>query len=231
MARCREALALAETVGHPLTLALAHWALSYLCLFRDEPADSAAWVEREIAVCREYLLPLLQSQGDVQLGWALTRQGEAADGIARMEDGLAQIRATGAEMGLPFFVALLGDAYARQGDVDRGRNLIDDAITTAARTGACFGYPEMLRMRGALTLRAAPDDVDAAEADFSAAMAAARRQQARLPELRAAVSLAGLWQGQGRADEAATLVRPLYDWFSEGHDSADLRRAAALLDA
>lgn len=231
MARCREALDLAETVGHPLTLALAHWALSYLCLFRDEPADSAAWAKREIAVCREYLLPLLQSQGDFQLGWALSRQGEAADGIARMEDGLAQIRATGAEMGLPSFVALLGDAYAHQGDVDRGRNRIDDAITTAARTGACFGYPEMLRMRGALTLRAAADDVDAAEADFSAAMAAAHRQQARLPELRAAVSLAGLWQGQGRADEAATLVRPLYDWFSEGHDSPDLRRAAALLDA
>ncbi len=229
MARCRESLALAEELSHPLTLALAYWGQSYLYLFRQEPQVAAVWATREIEVCSEYLLPLLLSQGIFQLGWALAKNGEVAEGFAKMEDGLARIRDTGSEMGMPYFVALLGEAHARQGDIERGQRLIEDAVAKAERTGAHFGYSEMLRMKGQLFMGAAPHDFGEAETCFSTAIKVARGQQARLPELRAAVGLANLWKLQGRLDEGRILVKSLYDWFSEGHDTADLRNAEAIL--
>lgn len=104
--RCREALALAETMAHPLTLALAQWAFGYAHMFRREPAEVKLWAEREIAVCEEYLLPLLHSQARFQLGWACAEQGDLEGGLRLMRDGLDSIRATGAEMGRPYFAAL-----------------------------------------------------------------------------------------------------------------------------
>ncbi len=163
------------------------------------------------------------------MGWALAHNGEVAEGIAKMEDGLARIRGTGSEMGMPYFVALLGEAHARQGDIERGQRLIEDAVAKAERTGAHFGYSEMLRMKGELSMGAAPHDFGEAESCFSKAIKIARSQQARLPELRAAVGLANLRKLQGRLDEGRTLVKSLYDWFSEGHDTADLRNAEAIL--
>ncbi len=231
VARCRESLALAEKLSHPLTLALAYWGQSYLYLFRQEPQVAAEWATREIDVCSEYLLPLLLSQGIFQLGWALAEKGEVAEGIAKMEDGLERIRGTGSEMGMPYFVALLGEAHARQGDIERGQRLIEDAVAKAERTGAHFGYSEMLRMKGELSMGAAPHDFGEAETCFSTAIEIARGQQARLPELRAAVGLANLRKLQGRLDEGRTLVKSLYGWFSEGHDTADLRNAEAILNS
>jgi len=228
--RCQEALALAEETSHPLTLALAHWALSYLHLFRDEPLACRDWAQREIDVCSEYLLPLLHSQGLFQLGWALAREGESAEGIKKMEEGLQRIRDTGAEMGLPYFVALLSEAYPQVGRVEKGLQQIEEALATADRNRAYFGHSEMLRIKGKLLLLAAPADTADAEACFRAAMAAAGRQKARLPELRAALSLADLWRLQGRAGEAHSLVRPLYDALSEGHRTPDLRKAQELLN-
>ena len=106
--RAGEALRLAQQVDHPLTLALAYWSLSYLHLLRREPREARRWAEQEIAVCEHYGLPLLLSQGLFQIGWALAEEGHGGPGIARMQEGLAAIRATGAEMGLPYFMALLG---------------------------------------------------------------------------------------------------------------------------
>ena len=229
LARCREALALAEETSHPLTLALAHWALSYLHLFREEPQACRDWAQREIDVCSEYLLPLLHSQGLFQLGWALAREGETAEGIARMEEGLLRIRDTGAEMGLPYFVALLSEAHAQVGEVERGLQQIEEALATADRNRAYFGHSEMLRIKGQLLLLAAPSDTAAAEACFRSAMMVASGQKARLPELRAALSLARLWRLQDRVADAHSLVRPLYDALSEGQRTPDLCNARRLL--
>lgn len=228
--RCQEALALAEKTSHPLTLALAHWALSYLHLFREEPQACRDWAQRGIDVCSEYLLPLLHSQGLFQLGWSLAREGETAEGIAGMEEGLLRIRDTGAEMGLPYFVALLGEAFGQAGKVEKGLREIEEALAMAERNQAYFGHPEMLRIKGQLLLLSAPSDTTDAEACFRSAMTVASRQKARLPELRAALSLADLWRLQGQQKEAASLVRPLYDALSEGHRTPDLSKAKQLLE-
>ena len=104
-------------------------------------------------------------------------------------------------------------------------------MAKAERTGAHFGYSEMLRMKGELSMGAAPHDFGEAETCFSTAIKIARGRQARLPELRAAVGLANLRKLQGRLDEGRTLVKSLYGWFSEGHDTADLRNAEAILNS
>jgi len=132
-------------------------------------------------------------------------------------------------MGLPYFVALLGEACAAAGDVEGGRQHLEEALTTADRTGAYFGYSEMLRLKGELLLLGGRADAEAAATCFRAALDSARSQGARLPELRAALSLAGLWSRQGRLEAGKSLVRPIYDGLSEGHETADLRQAAIFL--
>jgi predicted ATPase len=230
LARCREALALAEGIGHPLTLAVAQWAMSYVHLFRREPAEARAWAEREIAVCGEYQLPLLLSQGAFQLGWALAGQGDPEAGIARMREGLAGVAATGAEMGLPYLVALLGEAHARAGRVGEGLREVERALAMGERNGARFQAPEILRLKGELLLRRPAPDEAAAEACFREAAAAARAQGARLPELRALASLARLRRGGEGGAAAREGLAAALAWFEEGLDTADLGEARALLD-
>ena len=233
LARCREALALAERLGHPLTLALACWAMSYVHLFRREPAEARHWAEREIAVCEEYLLPLLLSAGAFQLGWALAEQGEPEAGIARMRQGLAGVSATGAEMGLPYFVALLGEAHAKAGRPEEGLAEIERALAMAEGNGARFQMPEVLRLKGELLRQGAAPDEAAAEACFREALAPRRGRRARgCRSCGRLSSLARLLRGRGDgADAAREALASAYGWFTEGFDTLDLREARALLDA
>ncbi|HSK39877.1 MAG TPA: AAA family ATPase, partial [Arenibaculum sp.] len=231
LGRCREALALAEDLSHPLTLALAYWALSYLHLFRREPAEAQRWAEMEIAVCERYLLPLLLSQGVFQLGWALAEQGRPSAGIAKMEEGLDAIQATGAEMGISYFIGLLGEAYARTGRVSDGLRKIDLAQEAASRHGANFQLPEILRLKGELLLMGSDPAIAAAERSFHEALSAARAQDARLSELRAAASLARLLHRSGRSPDAGRMLEPLVARFDEGWDTPDLRDARGLIGA
>jgi DNA-binding SARP family transcriptional activator/predicted ATPase len=230
VARCREALSLAEELAHPLTLALAYWALSYLHLFRREPAEAQRWAEMEISVCERYLLPLLLSQGQFQLGWALAEQGQAAAGIARMEEGLDAIRATGAEMGTPYFIALLAEAQARRGRVDGALGKIDLAREASFRHGARFQLPEILRLKGEILLMGDDPAIAGAERSFREALSVARAQGSRVLELRSGASLARLLRRSGRAEEARGLLQPLAAGIAEGGDTPDLRDARQLVE-
>ena len=227
--RCREGLRLAEEVGHPLTMALAYWALSYVHLFRREPAEARDWALKEIAICERYALPLLHSQGAVQLGWAMTAQGDLHAGIARMREGLAATAATGAEMGLPYLIALLGEALAATGEIVAGLAEVERALTAALENGALFQYSELLRLKGELLLRKTHPDRAEAKALFHNAVETAQRQGARLPQLRAATSLARLLVAENEAAEAQALLAPLRGSFTEGQGTADLADADQLL--
>ena len=99
-----------------------------------------------------------------------------------------------------------------------------------AKTGERAGEVEVHRLEGELLLARSPSDETQAEASFREALEVARRQSAKSPELRAATSLARLWQRQGKRDEARDLLAPVYAWFTEGFDTKDLREAKALLE-
>ena len=229
LARCREALELATEVSHPLTTALAHWGLSYAHMFRREPAEAQRAAEQEIAICEEYLLPLLLSQGQFQLGWALAAQGALDEGIALMQKGLAAISATGAEMGRPYFSALYAEALAQTGRPQDGLAEIERALHIVETNRACFQLPEILRLKGEL-LKLLPNyDVDAVITCFRDAMATARMQGTPLLELRAATSLARFLFHRRNRTEARRLLSELCRRSDGMPESIELDEARLLL--
>ena len=130
----------------------------------------------------------------------------------------------------PLFLALLAEALALAGKIEEGLAALDDALAKAAVSGERGWGAEIHRLRGELTGRLPYPDPAKAEDSFRTALAIAREQGTRGYELRAATSLARLWREQGRRAEARDLLAPLYGWFTEGFDTADLKDAKALLD-
>ena len=157
-------------------------------------------------------------------------KGEATTGIARIRDGLAAAEATGTRLYTPLFLTLLAEALALAGKIEEGLAALDDALAKAAVSGERGWSAEIHRLRGELTGRLPYPDPAKAEDSFRTALAIAREQGTRGYELRAATSLARLWREQGRRTEARDLLAPLYGWFTEGFDTADLKDAKALLD-
>jgi predicted ATPase len=147
-----------------------------------------------------------------------------------MRRGIDHWRATGAALALPRWHALLAEAYGRVGDPDAGVTVLEQALIEMEHTGERNYAAEVYRLNGVLLSQQFPPDHAAAEGSFLMALSVARRQQAKSFELRAAVSLSQLWQQQGKYIEARELLAPIYGWFTEGFDTADLREARALLE-
>ena len=138
--------------------------------------------------------------------------------------------ATGARVYTPLFLALLAEALALDGKIEQALAALDDALAQAAVSGARGWNAEIHRLRGELTARLPDPNPAKVEDSFRTALAIAREQGTRGYELRAATSLARLWREQGRRGEARELLAPVYGWFTEGFDTADLKEAKALLD-
>jgi predicted ATPase len=225
-----EALAFARELAHPNTIAQALFCdCAFHQLLRDGRATQAE-AEELIALTTECGLPLWRAAGMVIRGWALAAGGRAEDGIALIRRGLADYRATGAELFSPYFLALLADAHGRADQAAIGLSLLADALGAVEQTGVRWIEAELHRLQGELRLALPEPDHSEAEACFLRAMAIAREQQAKLSGLRAATSVGRLWAEQGRRAEAHDLLAPVYDWFTEGFDTADLKNAKALLD-
>jgi predicted ATPase len=155
------------------------------------------------------------------------------DGVAQMRQGLAAYRAAGTERQRPYYLALLAEAYGSIGQPAEGLSLLAEALATVDLIGERGWGAELHRLQGELLLVQAGErqQVPEAEACVQQALDVACRQQAKSLELRAAMSLSRLWQRQGKRDEARDLLAPIYNWFTEGFDTADLQEARALLEA
>ena len=147
-----------------------------------------------------------------------------------MRRGLADYAATGAEMWSPYFLGLLAEAQGRAGRAAAGLDLTAEALDRVDRMGARWIEAELHRLRGELLLAPSRAPAPRGRGLLPPRLAVAREQDARMWELRAATSLARLWQDQGRRAEARDLLAPVYGWFTEGFDTPDLREAKALLD-
>jgi len=148
-----------------------------------------------------------------------------------MHQGLAAILATGQMLARPRGLVLLAEATGYTGQVEEGLRLVAEALAALETSGQGDLLAEAYRLQGELLLRQALPDASQAEACFQQALAVARRQQAKSWELRVALSLSRLWQGQGKRAEARELLAPVYGWFTEGFDTPDLQEASALLTA
>jgi predicted ATPase len=157
-----------------------------------------------------------------------------------MQHGLAAHQATGAAAFRPYFLALLAEGYGQAGQAAEGLHVLDEALAAAHQHAEHFYTAELYRLQGELLLqsggqprisRVSVPHAEKAEACFQQALGIARQQQARSLELRAAVSLSRLWQQQGKRAAARALLTPVYAWFAEGFDTADLHLAQTLLTA
>ena len=227
--RSQEMLRLARQLAHPGSMAHALAWAAWLHQCRREPRLTYEWAEATLTLATEQGLPYWQAQGTILRGWALTAQGQGAEGMAQMHHGLTAHRATGTAEERSYLLALLADAY-RQGDhADAGLRVLAEALAHVRLTGERFYEAEGYRLEGERRRQAVPDEPQA-EACFQQALTVARRQEARSLELRAAMSLSRLWQHQGKRTAARELLAPIYGWFTEGFDTADLQDAKALLE-
>ena len=131
---------------------------------------------------------------------------------------------------MPWFLALLSKAYAGRGQKAEALAALAEALDLAEHYGIGWYLPEIHRLRGELLLEHAHSDADVAETCFREALEVARQQQAKMLELRAATSLARLWRHQSKPREAHDLLASVYEWFTEGFDTSDLKEAKALLE-
>ena len=151
--------------------------------------------------------------------------------MAQIRQGIAAWRATGAALCRPILVHLLADVCAHLGHTEDGLQALAEAHTLVEQQEERWWEAEVYRLRGVLLLRQPGTPQAEAEAWLRRALDVARRQEAKSLELRAAMSLSRLWQQQGKRDEARALLAPIYGWFTEGFDTADLQEARALLEA
>jgi adenylate cyclase len=228
---CNAAIALAERVAHPPTIAIAlAWACGLHYFERDAPATER-YAQRLIDLSKEQNLPAWGAAGTIFHGWALTGARKGAAAIEEIRDGLAAAQAAGTLMPIaPLYKLVLADAYLTRGAADEGLRVIDETLAGMAVTGERVWHSEFHRLQGELLLARSSSNHEAAETCFRHALEIARAQDARSWEMRAATSLGRLLARHNRADSARRMVGDLYSWFSESLDTADLRDAKRLLD-
>ena len=217
--------------GNPFDLG---WALSDGAAafdYRCEPEKLRTRAEECERLGRENSLPFLSAvQAPIFLGIAFIRDGKPAEGIASLKAGLGIWDESGGKINSPYWKSVLAEGMALTGELDNALQLIDVQIEEIERPGwgERVHYAEILRLKGwMLTLK---DDLEGAEKNYLASLGWAREQQAKSWELRTSTSLARLWQEQGKREEALELLKPVYEWFTEGFDTKDLKDAKALIE-
>ncbi len=202
-----EAVALARTLEHPFSLALAHVfaaAVAQACRQTDRVRTHA---EAAGAIARDQDFRLLLAWSAAFEGWAAAVAGNHEEGIGLIVDAIAEARAAGSDQFLPHLAGLAADAYLMDGNTADGLKSVDDGLGIGARTGERFWTPELLRLRGELHVAQDPQcATTAAEHAFREAIENARSQGAILLAVRAAVSLGYLLQGVGRGGEVCNLI-------------------------
>jgi predicted ATPase len=224
------ALDLHQKVSHAYSLAFALSLMSRVHQLRREEHLVQERIEASLALCAELGFKSFWAQGQLLRGWGSTMHGQVGEGIAQMEEGLAAYRSTGGVLTMPYWLTLLAGAYGTKGQSTVALEQLGEALTLTDTTGERWYEAEIYRLKGELLLQQASDDATEAESCFQHAIRIAQNQQAKSWELRAATSLARLWQQQGKRAEARQVLGDVYAWFTEGFDTPDLKDAKALLD-
>jgi class 3 adenylate cyclase/predicted ATPase len=228
IAQSSAAIAEARRLAHPPSLASSLALGSRLLSLAENSAVLTERVDQLAMVTAEQGLPHWRSQGTIFRGWVKVKNGDIAEGMSLLRDGSAAYRATGAEVWMPYHLALLARACEIVGQINDAATLLDDALQIVERTGERWFAAELNRHKGRLLLR--QGHAEAADELYRKALGIAREQEAKLWELRASVILARLYRDQGRPAEGRDLLAPIYGWFIEGFDTADLKEARVLLD-
>jgi predicted ATPase len=168
--------------------------------------------------------------GTVLQGCVFALTGKPSDAVQMITSGVAAVQSTGQTLWMPLFLSFLARTYVDHGQFDDAWRCIGEAMTAVETTNERWCEAEVHRIAGEIALLSPKRDAAKAEGYFERALSVAREQLAKSWELRAAMSLARLWRDQGKVSEARELLAPVYGWFTEGHDTRDLKEAKALLE-
>jgi predicted ATPase len=243
----------AQALEHPFSLASCHEGYCHIAHCYREPHVVAEHAEAMVALATEHGFQQRLANGLTYRGWALAQQQQTEDGIEQIRRGIAAYQAAGISLMLPYFLGFLAEAALRGHQITEGLATVTEALERTHRTGERFSEAELYRLKGELLLTQEdksqkakgkaqkskvpnpipqiPDSNSEAETCFLKAIEIARKQSAKLLELRATVSLSRLWQQKGKKKkEAHKMLADIYNWFTEGFDTKDLQEAKALLE-
>ena len=226
--RSDAAIAEARTLAHPPSLAASVSSSARLLSLGGDDAALDARASELFALATEQSFPLYRAVGTIYRGWVKVKTGDPAEGLSLLRSGSIAYRNMGAEIRTPHHIALLARACDIAGQVEEALSLLDEALQIAERIGERWFVAELYRHKGQLLQRQGHSE--AAEELYLKALTIAEEQEAKLRELRAAVSLARLRGDQGHRAEARDFLVPVYGWFTEGFGTPDLKDAEALLD-
>jgi predicted ATPase/class 3 adenylate cyclase len=231
LARVSDALNLACELAQPYSIAFAHYMTSVVHLLRGEPAAALASAETSLDISREQRFSLYVLLSNVARGYALGGLGHVERARTEIKLGLNEIRSNGVGYMLPMMDIWLADMVAQSGDNEAALSIIERSLAGLDDVTGRAWESELYRQRAQSLVAAGPNRAREAESSFLKAIDVARHQGARSFELRAATGLAALWHAHDRTEEARHLIAPIYDWFSEGQETEDLRRARDLTAA
>ncbi|MGH8566050.1 MAG: AAA family ATPase [Gammaproteobacteria bacterium] len=249
LSRIQEALILARESSDPHGLTHVLFYAAVLHQLRREERLAQERAEAAIIISTEHGLMHYLPQATIIHGWTLAEQGRHLEGIEQMREGLAAYEATGAKIVRPHLLALLAEALGKAGRPAEGLMVLAEALVVSQHTGNHYYDAELYRLKGELLLMQAagrhvspaatgeevvvedqPTMAMQAESCLNEAVSIAQKQRAKSWELRAVMSLARLYQKQGRKEEARRMLEETYGWFTEGFDTADLKEAKEMLD-
>lgn len=225
-----EAIKCAEAATHPHTMvyALCH-ARALMDIFGRRDDRMQSYVGDVVSLCNENGFSHWMSCARILEGWAEVNQGDMKQARARIRSAVVDWRRGGARLWLPLFLTLEAQAQAKAGDGDAALESIEEALTIVDETGERWALAEVLRVKAGLLREATQTGMDEIETVLVNSLEIARRQGARVWELRAACDLARLWQMQARERKGLELLQSVYDQFTEGFDTVDLQEAEALI--
>lgn len=226
---CRE-------IAHPFTACNALLSLPQVCVELGEPQRALEIAEQALAIATDHGFPLNYAYASMHRGYARARLGQLTEGIAEIQENFVRLRAIGTEMSMNGYSVDLAEIMGLAGRIEEGLAIVTEAILRAEKSGECYFEAESHRVKGDLSVQAAgqsaaePSLVVEAEASYQRALEIARRRGALTHELRAAMGLSRLWRQQSKRAEAHELLANVYERFTEGFDSPDLKNARELLD-
>ena len=219
----------AREIGHAPTLMIALADITHMLCGNYAIANTN--LRDLVALADEKGVIWWQALGMSLQGYLSAVTGEASNSVRTISTALTVWRSTGSTVFIPLSLLFLATAYCELGQLDDAGRCIGEAMTMVEKTEERWFEAEIHHMAGKVALMSRQQDLAKAEAHFERALAVARKQGAKSLELRAAMSMAGLWRGEGKRSEARDLLAPVYAWFTEGFDTIDLKKAKALLDA
>jgi DNA-binding SARP family transcriptional activator len=225
--QAQRALSLADKVDHPFTSCMGRIFAAFLYRLRRDVRMTESTTESALKIAETYGFAMPTAWGKGLRGWLLVQQGHGEEGIGQIQQCLTDCRSIGTSILLINALADLCQAYAQKGEVAKADHALKEALALMQAIEERCWDAELHRLRGQIALLR--QEEAAAEAAFQHAMEIAREQEAKLLELRAVVCLSRLWRSQNKTQEARSLLRAIYGWFSEGLDTPDLQEAEALL--